>query len=459
MTQALQQRRSTPTHGDRVAPVLDGTAIVAAGRIRPDAKGDCRRRPRSAPPTRRRPHAGAAGLTTIAVRFAMANARRCPPQPSAAGRRQLRRRAGRARATGAAMEVGPAAARAPARELPARRRAARLLPRQARRRSSSRSRCSRTGSSSRGRRHERGADFDAWTRRASSARVEAALDALGAGATRPRGLGEAMRYAVLDGGKRRAPAAGARRRRGRAAATRERPCARRCAVELIHAYSLVHDDMPCMDNDVLRRGKPTVHVQFGEAQALLAGDALQALAFEVLTPDERRRRAGACRRGCARCSRARPATPAWPAARRSTWPASACALDEAAAARHAPPQDRRAAAGAACCWARPAASADAARMGRAVATTAPPLGLAFQVVDDILDVDAASATLGKTAGKDAAQQQADLRLGARPRRGRARHARRAARRGAWRRSARSGLRRRRAALRAARRPWSCDRDN
>src|SRR5690606_9965108 len=57
------------------------------------------------------------------------------------------------------------------------------------------------------------------------------------------------------------------------------------AVELIHAYSLVHDDMPCMDNDVLRRGKPTVHVQFGEAQAMLAGDAMQALAFEVLTPE------------------------------------------------------------------------------------------------------------------------------------------------------------------------------
>ena len=59
-----------------------------------------------------------------------------------------------------------------------------------------------------------------------------------------------------------------------------------CAVELIHAYSLVHDDMPCMDNDVLRRGKPTVHVQFGQAQAMLAGDAMQALAFEVLTPED-----------------------------------------------------------------------------------------------------------------------------------------------------------------------------
>mgnify|MGYP003422796099 CR=1 FL=1 len=58
------------------------------------------------------------------------------------------------------------------------------------------------------------------------------------------------------------------------------------AVELIHAYSLMHDDMPCMDNDVLRRGKPTVHVQYGQAQAMLAGDAMQALAFEVLTPDD-----------------------------------------------------------------------------------------------------------------------------------------------------------------------------
>jgi hypothetical protein len=80
------------------------------------------------------------------------------------------------------------------------------------------------------------------------------------------------------------------------------------AVELIHAYSLVHDDMPCMDNDVLRRGKPTVHVQFGEAQAMLAGDAMQALAFEVLTPDA----TGATRAGaagaavCAAGARRRP---------------------------------------------------------------------------------------------------------------------------------------------------------
>ena len=96
-------------------------------------------------------------------------------------------------------------------------------------------------------------------------------------------LSQAMRYAVLDGGKRLRPllvlaaceAVNGNPHAGLRAA---------CAVELIHAYSLVHDDMPCMDDDVLRRGKPTVHVRFGEAQALLAGDALQALAFEFLTP-------------------------------------------------------------------------------------------------------------------------------------------------------------------------------
>jgi hypothetical protein len=122
---------------------------------------------------------------------------------------------------------------------------------------------------------------------------------LGAGDA-PAGLGEAMRYGVLDGGKRLRPllvlAACEAVARGRPAALRAA-----VAVELIHAYSLVHDDMPCMDNDVLRRGKPTVHVQFGEAQAMLAGDAMQALAFEVLTPDAPMRRSTwrpRCRRGC-----------------------------------------------------------------------------------------------------------------------------------------------------------------
>ena len=124
-------------------------------------------------------------------------------------------------------------------------------------------------------------DFDAWTLH-QLAEVEAALDACVC-ADAPAGLGEAMRYGVLDGGKRLRPllvlaaceaVQGQREAASRAAV----------AVELIHAYSLIHDDMPCMDNDVLRRGKPTVHVRYGQAQAMLAGDAMQALAFEVLTP-------------------------------------------------------------------------------------------------------------------------------------------------------------------------------
>lgn len=125
-------------------------------------------------------------------------------------------------------------------------------------------------------------DFSAWMA-AQGARVEQALSDWVPAST-PAGLGEAMRYAVLDGGKRLRPLlvlAAAEAVQGHAEAALRAAC----AAELIHAYSLVHDDMPCMDNDVLRRGKPTVHVQFGEATALLAGDALQALAFELLTPE------------------------------------------------------------------------------------------------------------------------------------------------------------------------------
>ncbi|HSM22251.1 MAG TPA: polyprenyl synthetase family protein, partial [Rubrivivax sp.] len=126
-------------------------------------------------------------------------------------------------------------------------------------------------------------DFEAWARQ-QLADVEAALEAW-VPADAPAGLGEAMRYGVLDGGKRLRPllvlAACDAVAGNPAAALRAA-----VAVELIHAYSLVHDDMPCMDNDVLRRGKPTVHVKFGQAQAMLAGDAMQALAFEVLTPEQ-----------------------------------------------------------------------------------------------------------------------------------------------------------------------------
>src|SRR5512147_1221912 len=124
-------------------------------------------------------------------------------------------------------------------------------------------------------------DFQGWMG-GVQARMEAALGRLlPAGHLAPARLHEAMRYAVLEGGKRVRPllafAAGEV-----SAASLERVEIAAAAVEMIHAYSLVHDDMPCMDDDVLRRGKPTVHVEYDEATALLAGDALQTLAFQLL---------------------------------------------------------------------------------------------------------------------------------------------------------------------------------
>lgn len=127
-------------------------------------------------------------------------------------------------------------------------------------------------------------DFASW-RTEQQARVETALNQwLPASQVLPTRLHAAMRYSVLDGGKRVRPllvyAAGAA-----LDATPERLNGPACAVEIIHAYSLIHDDLPAMDNDELRRGKPTCHRQFDEATAILAGDALQALAFHILAQD------------------------------------------------------------------------------------------------------------------------------------------------------------------------------
>ena len=217
----------------------------------------------------------------------------------------------------------------------------------------------------------------------------------------PAGLGAAMRYAVLDGGKRLRPllVLGACEAVGghRGAAMRAA-----CAVELIHAYSLVHDDMPCMDNDVLRRGKPTVHVAYGEATALLAGDALQALAFELLAPDDAGIPDAVQARLCRLLARAAG----------HGGMAGGQAIDLAAVGKSLTEDELRrmhrlktgallqasVVMGAAC--GAPDAAAE-----RGLAAYGSALGLAFQVVDDILDVTADSATLGKTAGKDAAQDK------------------------------------------------------
>ena len=240
-------------------------------------------------------------------------------------------------------------------------------------------------------------DFSAWMA-AQGARVEQALSDWVPAST-PAGLGEAMRYAVLDGGKRLRPLlvlAAAEAVQGHAEAALRAAC----AAELIHAYSLVHDDMPCMDNDVLRRGKPTVHVQFGEATALLAGDALQALAFELLTPEgdavPPAMQADLCRLlACAAGAHGM---------------AGGQAIDLASVGKPLAEPELRAMhrlktgallqgsvrMGAACASDVPAAAR------KALDDYGAAIGLAFQVVDDILDVTADSAALGKTAGKDAA---------------------------------------------------------
>ncbi len=248
-------------------------------------------------------------------------------------------------------------------------------------------------------------DLDTWTD-ACLLRVENAL-VQWIDPQAPAGLGEAMRYAVLDGGKRLRPLLVLAAREAVAnqqadAALDDAALRAACAVELIHAYSLVHDDMPCMDNDVLRRGKPTVHVQFGEAQALLAGDALQALAFEFLTPDN----AGIAPQVQATLCRllARAAGHAGMAGGQAIDLASVGLKLNESQLRHmhrlktGALLEASVMMGAACGQTSSQAHQGLQAYGQA-------LGLAFQVVDDILDVIADSATLGKTAGKDAANDK------------------------------------------------------
>ena len=215
----------------------------------------------------------------------------------------------------------------------------------------------------------------------------------------PARLHEAMRYATLEGGKRVRPllafAAGEV-----SGAPQERVEIAAAAVEMIHAYSLVHDDMPCMDDDVLRRGKPTVHVQYDQATALLVGDALQALAFQLLSEH---RLADDVRTQLEMVK-----TLALAAGSRGM--AGGQQIDLEATGKpltlpelefmhvHKTGAIIRAAVllGASC------GEISAERKER-LDRYAKAIGLAFQVVDDVLDYDASTATLGKTAGKDSKQ--------------------------------------------------------
>jgi len=208
-----------------------------------------------------------------------------------------------------------------------------------------------------------------------------------------------MRYAVLGGGKRLRPLLvyAAAQALGQDSPHLDAPA---CAVELIHAYSLVHDDLPAMDDDALRRGRPTCHIVFGEAMAILAGDALQALAFEMLADDRIGQVDAATRltmlhtlgRACG-----------------AEGMAGGQALDLTAVGRrlslaeleHMHACKTGALVRASVQLGALLAGADTSTL-RALDEYAHAVGLAFQVRDDILDVEGESAVIGKTAGKDAA---------------------------------------------------------
>ena len=246
-------------------------------------------------------------------------------------------------------------------------------------------------------------DFAAWSR-AVQARMETALArVLPEPVIAPEKLHAAMRYATLGGGKRIRPmlafaageAVGADPARVEHAA---------CAVELIHVYSLTHDDMPCMDDDDLRRGKPTCHVQFDEATALLVGDALQSLAFEVLAGTD----------ACVDASTQVAMLALLARASGSRGMAGGQAVDLAATGQSLELAELEfmhihktgALIEAAVLLGAMSGGAPSAAARAGLERYAHCVGLAFQVMDDVLDAETDTATLGKTAGKDAAQGKA-----------------------------------------------------
>ena len=245
--------------------------------------------------------------------------------------------------------------------------------------------------------------FDDWMKTVQAGSENDLCGFLPAATVTPTKLHAAMRYALLGGGKRVRPllvyAAGALFDADAAVLARAA-----AAVEMIHAYSLVHDDMPCMDDDALRRGKPTVHVAYDEATALLVGDALQSQAFVVLADADIAvippARLAAMLRVLAQASGSA-----------GMCGGQAIDLDSVGLSLTLEQLEQmhqlktgallRAAVVLGALAGKDLAAADLA----ALETYSRAIGLAFQVVDDVLDATADSATLGKTAGKDAADNK------------------------------------------------------
>ncbi len=246
-------------------------------------------------------------------------------------------------------------------------------------------------------------DFQSWMT-AVQQRTERALESLlPAADIAPQRLHRAMRYATLGGGKRVRPllchAAGEL-----AGADHARLDIAGCAVEMIHAYSLVHDDLPCMDNDVLRRGKPTCHVEYDEATALLVGDALQSQAFLLLSDhvlaDDPRRQIDMLRL-LAQAAGSRGMAGGQMIDIEGTGQQLTRTELEFMHVHKTGALIRAAILLGAQCG-PPLPEEEMARLDH----FAKRIGLLFQVIDDILDTEASTATLGKTAGKDAAQGKA-----------------------------------------------------